>query len=290
GGQPQQPPAQPPAPPQAPPPGGAPGAPQYPAGQPGYAYPPPQQGYGAYPQQPQHPQQPQQPQQPQGYGIPGPYGQQPGPYGQQQPYGGYPTPPPPGGGGWSGKKLVAVIGAAVVAIVLVAGGVYAVVGGGDDGEKEPVADSSASAEATPSTGDDPTEEPTDGAVEEPTPEPTEEVPGGDTAGPPPAAGDFTGQWQSEDALTLTIGAKQTSGEMKDQHGSSWIDPGGKGICIGIGQSAGNGKFGLAFKCGEGEDEEFLNGIATKSDGGGSVTIDWEKGGSDTLAWVGGTEA
>lgn len=255
GQQPQQPPPpqQPPAPPQQ---------------QPGYGYPSAQQ-------QPQAQQPPQQPTSDHQYGQP--YGQT-SPYGQQQ-YGyGYPPPPPPGPSGSNGK-LVAIIGAAVLAVLLIAGGVYFVVSGDDDGGNVAKPKSSESATSEPSDA------PTDEYTEEPTDEPTDDY-GDETPGPHSKEDGFKGQWQSDDSKTLTIGEELESGKGKGKNSVTYLGT-SDGLCFGLGQEQIGGKvFRIALKCGTGEDAKYIAG--TSKQDGDSLTITWDKGGSDTLDWNGDT--
>ncbi|GGR79082.1 hypothetical protein GCM10010252_17220 [Streptomyces aureoverticillatus] len=276
---------------------------------------PPQPGYG-YPQQPPAPHgappapygQPVQggpdpygqPQGPPPYGQPqAPYGQPPygqAPYSQPQ-FGAYPPPPPPGG--TDPKKRAALIGVAVAAVLVIGGGVFFLVSGDDknkDDDKKPQADKSASAEVTP--GGEPSEG-AGGAGEEtpsiPSAEPSTEDPGteepssggigGDSSkGPAPATG-FKGQWQNESLKTLTIADKQTTGQAAGKHIVSYLDPGGDGMCTGLGQDRAGGEFRLALKCGSGTNEKYIGADLSRS--GDSVVMDWDKGGSDTLKWAGG---
>ncbi|GAA3641578.1 hypothetical protein ACG5V6_00445 [Streptomyces chitinivorans] len=261
GGQPQQPRQPPPpppqgGPPQAPPPGyGGPAA--YPqGGQSGYAYP---QG-GQPPQQP---------------------------YGQPNPYAAYPPPPQGAGGAPKGAKgrVALIVGGAVVALALIGGGVYLAVGD-DDGEPG----AAATVSPSPSASSEPSQEAEEPV--EPTPEETAEDPLDDyeptdePAGEPPAGNDFRGQWQGEGARTLTVGKAFESGEAEGKNSVSWIEFGGDGICVGIGENQSRG-YRMALKCGEGDDEEYIAGTASKTSDGESIEIKWDDGGgTDTLDWIG----
>ncbi|MGA4841601.1 hypothetical protein [Streptomyces sp. G45] len=270
-------PGQPPVPPPhpgQPPAGGPPGGPA-----PGpYGAPPPP----AYGQPPQGPNPYGQP--PQG---PPPYGQQP--YGQPQ-FGSQPPPPPPAGGG--NKKTAAIVAAAVAAVLVVGGGIFLATSGddGDDGDDKPRADKSAAAQASPKEEPSATAEPSDDASDLDLPSPSASGGvtgggiGGDDKGEPPATG-FKGQWQDERTKTLTIGDKQLTGQAAGKHIVSYLDPGGDGICTGLGKDQSGGGFRLALKCGSGANEKFVGADLRRS--GDSVVMDWDKGGSDTLKWVGG---
>ncbi|GGO52493.1 hypothetical protein [Streptomyces lasiicapitis] len=292
--------------PQPPYPGQPPAAPP----QPGYGYPQPPapQGAPAYGQPGQGGPDPYgQPQGQPPYGQPQgqpPYGQPQAPYGQppygqppqgQPQFGAYPPPPPTG---TDPKKRAILIGAAVAAVLVIGGGVFFLASGDDKDkdDKKPQADKSASAEVTPGAP----AEPSDGAGEEtpsiPTPDvstgiedPSTEAPssggiGGDDDGPAPATG-FKGQWQNEALKTLTIADKQSTGQAAGKHIVSYLDPGGDGMCTGLGQDRAGGKFRLALKCGSGAKEKFIGADLSRS--GESVVMDWDKGGSDTLKWAGG---
>lgn len=268
--------------------------PQYPGRQPP---PPPQQppqqpphGYG-YPggQPPPPPQQapqhaPQQPQSGQPYGYPGPGT---GPYGQPPvppPPPGYGYPPrPPGGPAGSKRNLAILIGVSVVALLLVVGGVWLMVGNDDDGgggdAKEPAAPS-----ASPSPSSSPTDPSTGLPTDEPTGAPTDF--GRDTPAPHSKEDGFKGQWQDDENKTLTIGEELKSGKAAGKNSVSYIDPGGDGFCMGLGQEQSAGSvFRVALKCGSGDDEKYISGNSRQD--GDSLTITWDKGGSDTLDWIGG---
>ncbi|WP_107450253.1 hypothetical protein [Streptomyces silvensis] len=298
--------------PQPPFPGQPPAAPPPPSAQPGYGYPqqPPQGPYGQQP--PPGPYgQPQQAYGQQPYGQPL-YGQQPHgqpPYGQQQPFGAYPPPPPPGGGP-AQKKRAVFVAAAVAAVLVVGGGIFLLSGGDDkedkaDKDKKPGVDTSVSADVTPEGSG----EPSDGADDDggssggsgglgdaspsiPSADPSTDVPGGggiggdDDDGPAPATG-YKGQWQNEALKTLTIADKQTTGQAAGKHIVSYLDPGGDGMCTGLGQDRSGGEFRLALKCGTGTKEKFIGADLSRS--GDSVVMDWDKGGSDTLKWAGGLD-
>ncbi|MFB7994353.1 hypothetical protein ACFC4G_16240 [Streptomyces sp. NPDC056002] len=255
-------PTPPPAPPQTPPP-----APQ---GRPGYGD---QPAYGSQP--PYGPPPQGQPQ-----GQP-PYGQ--APYGQP-PHGAgaYPPPPPPQGSG--GKRRTAVIiGSAVVALVVIVGGIFlATNGGGDD---KPKAKDSVSAE--PATSDGPSDEPTseDPATEDPVEEPSD--PSGTDQERPAGSTGYQGQWQDEQARTLTVGDKVASGSAKGKYSVSYIDAGGKGICTGIGENRSGGAFRIAVKCmGKDTGDEVFGANLTQADD--VVRLKWDKGGSASLKWAGTT--
>ncbi|MFG2496641.1 hypothetical protein ACGFSB_00230 [Streptomyces sp. NPDC048441] len=282
--------------------GAPPPPPQQPDGQNPYAGPPPGQApaqppYAQPPQgQPPQGQPPQgqppygQPQQPYGQSPQGPYGQPQPPYGQPDPqYAAYPPPPPPGGTGAPGpgpgkKKLGLVIGSVVVAAALIGGGIFLVTSGdSDDDDQKPKADKSVSASPSATASEEPpaddpaTEDP---ATEDPVDEPTgaeEDRPAGDTG--------YQGQWQNEDAKTLTIGDKLTSGQGKGKNSVSYIDAGGKGLCMGLGQEQGGSGFRIALKCGTGDDAKYVSADLTQAND--EVTLKWDKGGgSDVLPWVG----
>ncbi|EPH45955.1 hypothetical protein ABT390_28970 [Streptomyces aurantiacus] len=275
---------------------------------------PPQDGFGAPQYQPNGPYEPNQPppypgQPPAappgpGYGHPQqqpPYGQPQAPYGQapygQPQFGAYPPPPPPG---TDPKKRAVLIGVAVAAVLVVGGGVFFLVSGDDkdkDDEKKPQADKSASAEVTPGGepsgdgGDVGEESPSIPSADPGTEDPGTEAPssggiGGDSSdGPAPATG-FKGQWQDGSSLkTLTIADKQTTGQAAGKHIVSYLDPGGTGMCTGLGQDRAGGEFRLALKCGSGTNEKYVGADLSRS--GDSVVMDWDKGGSDTLKWAGG---
>ncbi|MFH0242337.1 hypothetical protein ACGRHY_07810 [Streptomyces sp. HK10] len=268
-----------------PPPGRPPhdgfGPPRYPDGQPpGQPPPPPPQG--GPPQAP-----------PPGYGGPAayPWSGQPG-YtypqgGQPNPYAAYPPPPQAGGGGGpkGAKGRVALIaGGAVVALALIGGGVHLAVGG-DDGPGV-----AAAVSPSPSVSSGPaqeTEEPVEPTPGEPSQDPLDDYePTGEPAGEPPAGNDFRGQWQGEGARTLTVGKAFESGEAEGKNSVSWIEFGGDGICVGIGENQGRG-YRMALKCGEGDDEEYIAGTAGKTSDGESIRIKWDDGGgTDTLDWIG----
>ncbi|WP_326582418.1 hypothetical protein OG889_27530 [Streptomyces sp. NBC_00481] len=242
---------------QAPAPGQVPGQPPNP-----YAT-APQQPYGTAPQQP--------------YGAPG----MPGApnYGPQ--YGGYPPPPPPSGG--SGGKVALIVVAAVAALAVIGGGVFLLTSDGDD-ESTAKPGQSVSAQASESESpseSEATEEATDEAT---TPDGGLDDGGSSTA---PAKG-VEGQWQDDEARTLTIGAEQTTGEGKGQHPLSYIDMvGGKGIMTGVGAYRDDNNFRMALtpmasKNVSDDDVTF----ATVRRSGDDVVITWEAGGTDTLSYVG----
>ncbi|HEV7628674.1 MAG TPA: hypothetical protein VGO89_19465 [Streptomyces sp.] len=253
------------------------GGPQYPGPPPQQPPQPPQQpppaGYG-FPQQP--PQQPGFGQQPYGYPNPDPnqYPQQPG-------YG-YP-PPPPGGPGGSNGKIAAIVAATVAAVLLIAGGAYFVAAGNEDDDvaKPKPSDSATASERTPDPTGEPSEAATDGL---PSADPTDFDP--DTPGPHSKADGFKGQWQDDDGKTLAIGDKLQSGKGAGKNSVSYIDPGGEGFCIGLGQEQVSGTvFRIAVSCGSGEDRKYIAGNSKQD--GDSLTVTWDKGGgSDTLDWNG----
>ncbi|MGW0841351.1 hypothetical protein ACWD26_14505 [Streptomyces sp. NPDC002787] len=260
---------------------------------------PPYDGYGAQP--------PQQPQQPPAY--PGPYGPPPGPGGQvpaqppnpyatapQQPYGapgmpgapnygapygGYPPPPPPSGG--SGGKVALIIVAVVAALAVIGGGVFLLTASeGDDTTAKP----EQTVSATETDSATPTEEPSDDAADEGTGTPDGGLDdGGSTTAP---ATGVEGQWQDDEARTLTIGAEQTTGEGKGQHPLSYIDMvGGKGIMTGVGAYRDDNNFRMALTpmaSKDVADEDITFGTVRRS--GDDVVITWEGGGTDTLSYVG----
>ncbi|MEU6678222.1 hypothetical protein [Streptomyces sp. NPDC046925] len=248
---------------------------------------PPAGPYGAPPPPPQQPdaQNPYAgaPQQPYGQ-PPSPYGQPPqgpyAPYGQTQPdpqYAGYPPPPPPPPGGKS--KVALVIGSAVVVAALVGGGIFLATSGDGSDDQKPRADKSVSAapSASESEAETPSDDPT---TEDPLDEGDEgeSWPAGDTG--------YQGQWQNDEAKTLTIGAKLASGQGKGKHSVSYIDAGGDGLCMGLGQERGS-DFRVALKCGTGDDEKYISADVTRADD--EVTLKWDKGGgTDVLPRVSGT--
>ncbi|MFF6780316.1 hypothetical protein [Streptomyces sp. NPDC012510] len=279
-----------------------------PPGQPphdGYGSQPPQQPYpgpytppsaGQVPGQPPNPYS-TAPQQPYGAGGQPPYGGAPGApgmpgapgapqYGAQYPasYGGYPPPPPPSGG--SGGKVALIIVAVVAALAVIGGGIFLLTGGDDDTTAKPEPTASATATESPT----PTEEATDDATGDATDEGTGTPDGGlDDGGSTtaPAKG-VEGQWQDDEARTLTIGAEQTTGDGKGQHPLSYIDMvGGKGILTGVGAYRDDNNFRMALtpmasKDVKDEDVTF----ATVRRSGDDVVITWEGGGTDTLSYVG----
>ncbi|PJE96026.1 hypothetical protein CUT44_19710 [Streptomyces carminius] len=186
--------------------------------------------------------------------------------------------------------MALIVGGAVVLLALIGGGTYlAVRDDGNDG-KQPAAGTSVSPEPTGSSASDPAAEPS--AEPEATDDPLAGDPTEDAedteepVGPPPAdRGDFLGQWQADAGQTLTIGAKLDSGEMKGKNSAIWIDPDGEGLCLGVGQNQGD-DFRLAVRCGRGEDEKYLAATATKSPDGDSISLKWDEGGTDELAWNG----
>lgn len=228
------------------------------------------------------------PQQPYGGGGQPPYGGAPGApgapgmpgapnYGGQ--YGGYPPPPPPSGS--NGGKIALIVVAAVAAIAVLGGGIFLLTSGGDEeGTAKP--QQSVSAQATES--ESPTDEPTD----EYTPTPDESAPDLEATGTPPASG-VEGQWQDDQARTLTIGEEQTSGELEGQHTLSYIDMvGGKGLMNGVGAYRDSDIFRMALKpfaSADVSDEDIT--FATVRRDGDDVVITWEDGGdTETLSWVG----
>ncbi|MFI5685651.1 hypothetical protein [Streptomyces sp. NPDC051636] len=247
---------------------------------------PPQGGYGA----------PQQPQQPP---YPGPYapqppaqapgqvpGQVPNPYAAQPAYGGgqygaYP-PPPPESGGRNKRKPALVVAGAVAAVALIGGGIYlATSDGGSNGNNKPLAHVSESVDPSASSSPtDATEGPEDPSEEESSPA------SDDATATAPATG-FQGQWQDDDNKTLTIGEEYTAGDYKGKHPLSYIDAGGKGILTGLGVDRGDGTFRLVLSpmsTKSAKEDDYVAATLTRS--GGSVDIEWDDGGSDTLAYVG----
>jgi hypothetical protein len=190
---------------------------------------------------------------------------------------------PPGDGGAKGKRLALIIGGAVVAVALVAGAVFFATK--DDGGGTPVAGGSTSAAPTvsesptdePTVSESPTGEPTAEPTDEPTEEPTD-APGG-----APATG-FKGQWQSSEGKALNIWEKFTSGQYKGYYNCNWIAS-GDGILIGIGQDRSDGSFRIALAP-MGSDDESKGKGGNLVRVGDSVKISWDKGGTDTLDWVG----
>ncbi|GHE51890.1 hypothetical protein [Streptomyces capitiformicae] len=266
---------------------------------------PPYDGYGSQPpQQPPYPgpytpppaapggQPPNPyatgPQQPYAGGGQPPYGGAPGApgmpgmpgapnYGPQ--YGGYPPPPPPSGS--NGGKIALIVVAAVAAIAVLGGGIFLLTGDGDEGGTAKPRQS-VSAQATES--ESPTEEATDAY----SPTPDESDPAGDSTGTPPDKG-VEGQWQDDQARTLTIGEEQSTGELKGQHALSYIDMvGGKGLLNGVGAYRDDNNFRMALKpfaSKDVSDEDIIFGTVRRD--GDEVTITWEDGGDTvTLAYVG----
>lgn len=249
----------PPAPPgQAPAPGQVPGQPPNP-----YAT-APQPPYGSAPQQP--------------YGAPGMPGAPGAPnYGPQ--YGGYPPPPPPSGG--NGGKVALIIVAAVAALAVIGGGVFLLTSDSDDTDTAKPGQSvsaSASESASPTESEDVSEEPSDtpdGGLDD----------GGSSVAP---AQGVEGQWQDDEARTLTIGAEQTTGEAKGQHPLSYIDMvGGKGIMTGVGKYRDDNNFRMALTPMASKDvsDDDIT-FATVRRSGDDVIITWEAGGTDRLSYVG----
>lgn len=137
---------------------------------------------------------------------------------------------------------------------------------------------SASEEGSSGASEEPSEEPSDEpTTEDPLDEPTDATrPAGDTG--------YQGQWQDEDAKTLTVGAKLTSGQGKGKHSVSYIDTGGDGLCMGLGQEQSGSGFRIALKCGTGDDEKYISASLTQAND--EVTLKWDKGGgTDVLPWV-----
>lgn len=84
--------------------------------------------------------------------------------------------------------------------------------------------------------------------------------------------------------TLTVGAKLTSGQGKGKHSVSYIDAGGDGPCMGLGQEQNGSGFRIALKCGTGDDEKYISADLTQAND--EVTLKWDKGGgTDVLPWV-----
>ncbi|MFM9593234.1 hypothetical protein ACKI1J_27530 [Streptomyces scabiei] len=254
----------------------------------GYGQQPPQQPYpGPYTPPGQAPGRPPNPyatvpQQPYGgggqplYGAPGAPGAPP--YGPQ--YGGYPPPPPPSGGG---GKVALIIVAAVAALAVIGGGVFLLAG---DGDGTDTARPGRSASASVSESPEESEEATDEATEEATGTPDGGLDDGGSSTAP--AKGVEGQWQDDEARTLTIGAEQTAGQAKGQHPLSYIDMvGGKGIMTGVGKYRDDNNFRMALtpmasKNVSDDDVTF----ATVRRSGDDVVITWEAGGTDTLSYVG----
>jgi hypothetical protein len=177
-----------------------------------------------------------------------------------------------------------IVGSAVVALVVIVGGVFLATnsGGGDD---KPKAKDSVSAE--PTVSDEPSDEPTteDPATEDPVEEPSD--PSGTVEERPAGATGYQGQWQDEQARTLTVGDKVASGTAKGKYSVSYIDAGGKGICTGIGENRSGGAFRIAVKCmGKDTGDEVFGANLTQADD--VVTLKWDKGGSASLKWAGTT--
>jgi hypothetical protein len=199
-------------------------------------------------------------------------------YGPQ--YGGYPPPPPPSGGG---GKVALIIVAAVAALAVIGGGVFLLTDDGDDTDTaRPGRSVSASASESPEESEEATDEATEAATG--TPDGGLDDGGSSTA---PATG-VEGQWQDDEARTLTIGAEQTAGQAKGQHPLSYIDMvGGKGILTGVGKYRDDNNFRMALtpmasKNVSDDDVTF----ATVRRSGDDVVITWEAGGTDTLSYVG----
>ncbi|MEI5523824.1 hypothetical protein WB401_32580 [Streptomyces brasiliscabiei] len=264
---------------------------------------PPYDGYGAQP--------PQQPPYPGQYPAPGQYpppgqapGQPPNPYATapQQPYGapgmpgapgapgasnygpqygGYPPPPPPSGG--SGGKVALIIVAAVAALAVLGGGVFLLTSDSDDSD---TARPGPGVSASASDSGSPSEEASDEATEEVSDTPDGGLDdGGSTVAP---AKGVEGQWQDDEARTLTIGAEQTTGEAKGQHPLSYIDMvGGKGIMTGVGKYRDDNNFRMALTPMASKDvsDDDIT-FATVRRSGDDVVITWEAGGTDTLSYVG----
>ncbi|KIE25390.1 hypothetical protein LK08_19515 [Streptomyces sp. MUSC 125] len=252
-------------------------------------YGPPQPPYGGQPG-PYGQQQPgpygQQPQQPGPYGPPQPpYGGQPGPYGQQQPFGQPPYPPqPPAGDPGKKKRLALVVGSLAAAAVLIAGGVYLATSRGGGGG--PLADESPSASASASESASPVQSASPVETEDPVDEPSADNTWGDetSRSAAPATG-FVGQWQDSGGKTLTIGEKYASGDYKGKNSVNLIDPGGDGILLGLGLEHDNGTMRIALKPISSKKASDLR-AATLTRSGDDVKVDWDKGGTDTLAWNG----
>lgn len=163
---------------------------------------------------------------------------------------------------------------------------YFAVGGdgeGDDRAKPKTSDSATSG-ASRDVTDEPTDEPTDEQTEEFT-DPPDDF-GNESAGPHSKEDGFKGQWQDDGGKTLTIGAKLQSGQGAGKNSVSYIEPGGDGFCVGLGQErSGGAVFRIALKCGSGKEEKYVSGNSKQD--GESITITWDKGGgTDTLDWIG----
>ncbi|KFF96223.1 hypothetical protein IQ62_37520 [Streptomyces scabiei] len=268
-----QPPQQPYPGPYTPPPapgGQMPGPPPAPGQAPGQ----PPNPYATAPQQPYG----TAPQQPYGGGGQPPYGGPGAPnYGAQ--YGGYPPPPPPSGG--SGGKVALIIVAAVAALAVIGGGIFLLTSDGDENDTAKPGQSvsaSASESESPSESEEATDEATgtpDGGLDD----------GGSSTAP---AEGVEGQWQDDEARTLTIGAEQSTGEAKGQHPLSYIDMvGGKGIMTGVGKYRDDNNFRMALTPMASKDvsDDDIT-FATVRRSGDDVVITWEAGGTDTLSYVG----
>ncbi|MGH3312759.1 MAG: hypothetical protein ACRDP3_19625, partial [Streptomyces sp.] len=121
----------------------------------------------------------------------------------------------------------------------------------------------------------------------PTDEPTDDY-DADTPGPHSKEDGFEGQWQSDGGKTLTIGDKLQSGKAQGKNSVNYFGT-GDGFCFGLGQEQINGTvFRIALKCGSGKNEKLIAGTGKQDSAGGSLTITWDKGGSDTLDWNGDT--
>lgn len=178
-----------------------------------------------------------------------------------------------------------MIGGVVAALALVGGGIFLVISGDSDGDDDgkPKADKSVSAEPSvePSAteSDEPPSE--DPAVEDPASE--DPLDGGEKTRP---AGDtgYQGQWQNDETKTLTVGDKLASGQGKGKHSVSYIDAGGDGLCMGLGQEQNGTGFRIALKCGTGDDAKYVSADLTQAND--EVTLKWDKGGgTDVLPWV-----
>ncbi|MFI2432538.1 PT domain-containing protein [Streptomyces sp. NPDC018693] len=172
-----------------------------------------------------------------------------------------------------------------MALVLVVGGVVLATKGGDDGgvqsdstvSASPTASESASGEPT----DEPSSEPSDEPIDEPSDEPSDDPL--DAPGPAPATG-FVGQWRETGGVLLTVGEKYASGEYAGKHHVNIIGS-EEGILVGIGADVSGGAFRIAVAPYGSEDKgELRAGTCTRV--GDAVKIAWDKGGTDTLDWVG----
>lgn len=166
---------------------------------------------------------------------------------------------------------------------MIGGGIFLLTSNGDD---ETTAKPGQSVSATATESESPTEEPTDEATDTATTTPDGGLDDGGSS-VAPATG-VEGQWQDDEARTLTIGAEQTTGEGKGQHPLSYIDMvGGKGIMTGVGAYRDENSFRIALTpmaSKDVADEDITFGTVRRS--GNDVIITWEAGGTDRLSYVG----